>query len=156
MEAELVEGVEFSGSGPGRNWGDTVFRHCSFEDIDSDGLNFDGVMIGCTLSRVQAYWGLFNTATIVNVTFQDCVFPGTSFRGCTLVSCTFLRCRFVRDNLGGSCTVDGCMLTECRFEACEFEHRQGRTQSIFTADNRYYGCKLVACRGLAGVRGLTT
>ena len=114
-DGKLFEEVEFSPRKRHlRDWGDKVFRYCTFEDIDYDGASFDGAMIHCMLRRVTLYWGFFNTATLQSVAFEDCVFPGTSFRGCTFTDCTFTRCRFILDNLGGSCTIDGLPSTACR------------------------------------------
>lgn len=181
-EEKLFEAVEFSPRKRHlREWGDKVFRYCTFEDLDQDGVGFDGMMAYCTLRRVTLYWGFFNTAVLQNVEFEDCTFPGTSFRGCTFTDCTFTRCRFILDNLGGSCTIDGCVLSGCTFRGCTFEHRaataelrepaksadrdrrklprhlseaQRPPQTIFTADNRIHGCTQTGCRGLFGVDGL--
>ena len=179
-DRKLFEEVEFSPRKRHlRDWGDKVFRYCTFEDIDHDGASFDGAMIHCILRRVTLYWGFFNTATLQSVAFEDCIFPGTSFRGCTFTDCTFTRCRFILDNLGGSCTIDGCVLTGCVFSNCTFEHRkttadegepkrdgkprrklpkyltesQRPPQTIFES-NRIHDCRQVGCRGLFGVDGL--
>jgi uncharacterized protein YjbI with pentapeptide repeats len=145
----LVESSEFSpGLGLPESWGDTVFRYCTFDALDIDGINFDGLMDSCTIRRSTFYWGLFNTALLHCVRFEHCIFPGTSFRGCSFVDCAFSDCAFILDNLGGSCTVDGCLIAATHFTGCRFEHRESRANSIFTR-NRVMGSTHVGCTGIA-------
>lgn len=142
--------------GPGREptdrrWGDTIFRYCLLQDLETHGVSFDGAMLSTTLRRVSLYWGLFNTAALIHVRFEACVFPGTSFRGCSLVDCVFVDCRFTLDNLGGPCTIDDCTLANCDFENCRFFHKPGARQSIFTSTNRIYACRQQRCSGIEGI-----
>lgn len=107
----LIENQEFNAKlGAPPLTGDGVFRLCTFEGIDLDGAGFTGVLEGCRLQRSQFYWGLFNTASLIDTHFVACVFPGTSFRGCRLVNCAFADCRFVLDNLGCSASIDDCSI----------------------------------------------
>lgn len=148
----FFEHREFGGDhGLPESWDDSVFSSCTFDGLGVEGLSVDGAMLWCTVRRSEFYWGLFNTAALVNVRFQDCRFPGTSFRGCRMVECTFEHCRFVLDNLGGTCTVDDCILADCVFDNCRFDHKAGERQSVFTPDNRIYGCSQRNTIGLDGV-----
>lgn len=148
----LYEVSEFGGAhGLPDEWGDNVFRFCTFDSLDIDGFGFDGAMMGCTVRRSQFYWGFFNTAVLVDLRFQDCVFPGTSFRGCRIIDCTFERCQFTLSNLGGDCTVDDCTIVGTSFLDCRFDHKPGTRQSIFTHNNRIHGCRQMGCSGLDGV-----
>ena len=146
----LIEGQEFNAKlGAPTLTVEDVFRFCQFDDLDVDGVSFAGMMEGCTFTRATFYWGFFNTTALIDVRFVDCVFPGTSFRGCRLVECAFVNCRFVLDNLGGSATIDECSFTECRFEGCSFERSPRDTGDVVTASNRFYGCQISGCDGLA-------
>lgn len=145
----LIEGQDFTPqSGAPPLTGEDVFRFCQFDNLDVDGVSFAGMMEGCTFTRGRFYWGLFNTASLIDVRFVDCIFPGTSFRGCRFVRCTFESCRFVLDNLGGSATIDDCSFTECRFERCSFKRAPQDKSDVVTASNRFYGCRVTGCEGL--------
>lgn len=148
----LHEYGEFGGvNGLPDEWGEAVFRYCTFDGLHMDGLSFDGAMLWCTFRQSEFYWGFFNTAVLVEVRFQDCIFPGTSFRGCRIIDCTFERCRFALSNLGGDCTVDDCTIAGTTFDDCRFEHKPGTRQSIFTSNNRILACSQRGCTGLDGV-----
>lgn len=147
----LFEHQEYNvDAGPPPEWGDAVFKFCMFEDLDIDGVSFDGEMVSCTLCRVQLYWGFFNVALLANVTFHECVFPGASFRGCHFVECTFKDCRFTLDNLGGACIFDDCTLTECTFSNCSFDP-SSRQPRLFSPSTRLYACTQTNCRGMEGI-----
>jgi uncharacterized protein YjbI with pentapeptide repeats len=149
MPHMMFEGHEFTprGSAPPLSGGD-VFRFCQFDDIDIEGVSYSGVMEGCTFTRGRFYWGLLNVASLIDVRFVDCIFPGTSFRGCRLVQCAFENCRFVLDNLGGSATIDDCSFTECSFERCIFQRAPQDSGDVITPRNRLYACRISKCEGL--------
>ena len=98
------------------------FRYCEFSSASLEGGNFDGVFVSCTFKDIEWYWGLFNTAILVDCRFDNCTFRGTSFSGCRMVECWFKRCRFLRDNLDSSCAASETSVYECRAEDCEGFH----------------------------------
>ncbi len=108
----LYEGLEFTPRlGARRSTARTFSASARSTTSMSTAVSFSGLMEGCTFTRAQLYWGFFNVASLIDVRFVDCVFPGASFRGCRLVQCTFENCRFILDNLGGSATIDDCSFT---------------------------------------------
>ncbi len=144
----LTEHLTYKRSGPDE-WGDAIFRYCTFDAVDDERFNFEGVLQASTFTRCRFYWGLFNTALIDGVRFVDCSFPGTSFRGVRLVDCTFENCRFVLDNLGGDCTIDGSILAACVFDGCVWVAKPGANRDI--TDSRFLGCTFRDCRGFDGL-----
>ena len=118
--ASLHEGTEFTvRSELPRGWEDDVFRYCTFAGLDVEGQAFEGVLSGCTLKDCSWYWGLFNTATFVQVEFHGCVFRGSGFAGCLFAKCRFVDCRFVKDNLGADCRFTECAWYDCEQAGCE-------------------------------------
>jgi uncharacterized protein YjbI with pentapeptide repeats len=158
--AALVESEVFdAGSGPPSDWGETVFRYCTFEGLEIDGLSFDGALHSSTLRGLDLYWAFFNTAVVVESRFEDCIFRGASFRGCHFVATTFVRCRFELDNLGGITSFHDTSLTECTFERCRLAHRadrgEGDKSNHFEAV-RAFACQLTDCTGFEGLPATTT
>jgi uncharacterized protein YjbI with pentapeptide repeats len=156
--AELVESVVFDAQGgPPVEWGETVFRYCTFEGLEIDGLSFDGCLLWSTLRNLDLYWAFFNTATVAKTRFEDCRFRGASFRECRFVNTTFLRCRFELDNLGGVTSFHDTSFTECAFERCRFAQRtdgiEGAGAEPFEAV-RAYACQLTDCTGLDSLQTL--
>ena len=96
-----------------QGWEEAVFKYCNFRKLDIEGCGFEGVLVGCVIEDSDWYWGLFNTATFVNVTFKNCTFRGVGFAGCSFTECNFIKCAFTKDNLGGDCSF-----TENRWYAC--------------------------------------
>ena len=107
------------------NWEESVYRYCTFDRIEHEGLHVTSAFLDCRFESCDLYWALFNTATFVGVEFKDCVFRGCAFSGCCFVECRFDSCSFENDNLGGSCTFD---------------------------DTRWYGCAQTNSQGLDGAR----
>jgi uncharacterized protein YjbI with pentapeptide repeats len=104
------------------------FRHCQFSAASLEGGDFDGVFVACSFKQIEWYWGLFNTAILVDCVFEGCTFRGTSFAGCRMVNCIFRNCRFLSDNLDAPCSAWETSVYGCQFEGCEgsnalFENR---------------------------------
>ncbi len=154
METEaLIEGEEFDRKrGAPSEWsGDTIFRYCTFQDLEADPPSVDGAILCSALARVDHYQVLFNGTLVVNTTFTDCVFRGASFRGTRFIGCTFERCRFIHDNQCSACTFDDCLIVECRFRDCYFEPVTRAGQEPLFSKTRFYGCRET---GTAGVERL--
>jgi uncharacterized protein YjbI with pentapeptide repeats len=118
--ASLHQSTEFVGkSALPTGWEDDVFRYCTFANLDVEGQAFEGVLSSCTLKDSSWYWGLFNTATFVEVEFHECVFRGSGFAGCIFAKCRFVNCKFVKDNLGSGCTFDECSWYDCEQAGCD-------------------------------------
>ena len=118
--ASLHESTDFIGkSALKHKLQDDVFRYCTFDGLNVEGQGFEGIAVGCTFKNSSWYWGLFNTATLVEVEFADCVFRGTAFAGCTFTRCRFVNCRFVKDNLNGNCDFRECSWYDCEQVGCE-------------------------------------
>ena len=98
---------------------DEFFRYCNFSSASLEGGHFDGVFISCSFKDVEWYWGLFNTAVLVDCVFENCTFRGTSFSGCRIVNCTFKNCHFLRDNLNALCSAPETTVYGCISENCE-------------------------------------
>lgn len=149
----LIEGETFDDDNAPPSpieWGDTVFRHCTFEEIDLEGVIFGGIMEGCTFSNSEFYWGLFNVALVAGVRFEECRFRSSSFRGSTFVDCTFKECTFELDNLGSDCTIDDCLMAACAFESCTWTIKQGGDRRDVTR-TRWLGCTQRECTGFDGM-----
>lgn len=144
----LIENEEFTGGGP-ETWGEAAFRYCTFTGVDHDGINFDGILQGCTLTRCRFYWGFFNTALFDTVRFVDCDFPGASFRSVHMIDCTFDRCRFGLSNLGGGCTIDQCLIAATTFDGCTWTTAPGKARDITAS--RFLGCTFPHSRGFEGL-----
>lgn len=148
-EMTLVQDEEFMESG-GRFAalpGETIFAYCSFDDFKISRPSVEGAIIGCAFTRVTWYWELFNTALILDTTFENCVFQGCSFRSVDFVNCTFKRCRFELDNLGGACLFDDCRVVESAFEDCVFVKDERPGAGPLFSKNRFYGCTQRGTRG---------
>ena len=149
----LFENEAFDGGNPGPprdDWRDAVFRYCTFDGIDIEGLSIDGILQGCTFTACKFYWGLFNTTLLASVRFLDCTFPGTSFRGVKFIDCEFERCQFVLDNLGGDCTIDDCVIAATTLTNCSWMSKPSRGKPDIT-DNIWLGCTQTRCRGFEKV-----
>lgn len=121
-----IDSQQFLGTlSKGVGWEENAFRYCTFEGLNEEGGHSTSVFLDCNFVRCEWYWGLFNCAVFVGVTFTECVFRGTSFSGCKFVECEFTRCQFVPDNLGRGCSFD---------------------------DTRWYGCSKRETQGLEHVR----
>lgn len=100
------------------SWDECTFLYCSFDGVRAEGAHVTSVFVDCRLEGCDLYWAHFNLATLVGVTFKDCVFRGCAFNGCRFLECRFEGCSFVNDNLGGGCRFDdgnrwyGCVQTE--------------------------------------------
>jgi hypothetical protein len=129
-----------------RDWDESVFRFCTFDSLELEGLSFAGIMQSCTFTSCQFYWGLFNCALLAEVRFVDCSFPSTSFRTVKLVDCTFERCRFELDNLGGDCTISDCLIASTTFDRCHWIAKPSRGKRDIT-NTRWLGCTQAACTG---------
>jgi uncharacterized protein YjbI with pentapeptide repeats len=158
MMAALVESEVFDAqSGPPADWGETVFRYCTFERLDIEGLSFDGALLWSTLRGLDLYWPFFNTSIVVETRFEDCTFRGASFRGCRFVATTLLRCRFELDNLGGITSFHDTSFTECTFEGCRLVQptdnaKAAKTQTFENV--RSHACQLTDCTGFEGLQAL--
>ena len=111
------------------SWSDHVFRYCEFSNISTEGSEVDSVLIGCRIENCEWYWGLFNLALFVNVTFKGCVFRGTGFSGSKFIECDFIDCRFIKDNLNTNCYFDdnawyGCAQSNCPGLEHEFHNKR--------------------------------
>jgi len=111
------------------SWSDHVFRYCEFSNIRTEGGEVDSVFIGCRIENCEWYWGLFNLALFVNVTFKGCVFRGTGFSGSKFIECAFIDCRFIKDNLNTNCYFDGnawygCAQSDCPGLEHEFHNKR--------------------------------
>jgi uncharacterized protein YjbI with pentapeptide repeats len=100
------------------SWSDHVFRYSAFAGISTEGAEIDSAFLSCKIDNCEWYWGLFNLAIFVEVTFEGCTFRGASFAGCKFIECKFSNCQFLKDNLGGDCSFDdvvwyGCSQTNC-------------------------------------------
>ncbi|MCB2017183.1 MAG: pentapeptide repeat-containing protein [Hydrogenophaga sp.] len=102
------------------NWEECVYRYCTFERFNEDGLHVTSAFLDCRFESCDLYWALFNTAVLVGVGFKNCVFRGCSFSGCCFVECRFDGCSFENDNLGGPCRFD-----ETRWYGCAQSQSQG-------------------------------
>lgn len=112
----LLLSAEFdSENKPGRGWEEGVARYCEFTGLHFDGRGPEGLVADCTFAGCTWYWSLFNTATLVGVTFRNCEFSGVSFAGCRFVECIFEGCRFTVDSFGKPCRFD-----DNRWYACKF------------------------------------
>ena len=98
---------------------DEFYRYCDFSSASLEGGDFDGVFISCSFKDVEWYWGLFNTAILVDCEFENCTFRGTSFAGCRIVNCSFKNCKFLRDNLNALCSAPDTTVYGCQSENCE-------------------------------------
>ena len=96
-----------------------VLRFCQFSSFSLDGGNVETLADGCEFTSIEWYWTLFNCATFVDSSFQDCTFRGISFASCRFVECTFKNCRFIQDNLGGKCSAPGSSFYGCTELNCE-------------------------------------
>jgi uncharacterized protein YjbI with pentapeptide repeats len=144
----LMEHLTYTDSGPSQ-WGEALYRYCTFDGLDNAGLNFTGIMQASTFTRSSFYWGLFNCALLDGVRFVDCTFPGTSFRGVRFMECTFENCRFVLDNMGGDCTIEGSILAACVFDGCVWVTRPEGKRDI--TNSQFLGCTFRNCRGFDGL-----
>jgi uncharacterized protein YjbI with pentapeptide repeats len=151
-------------------WSEHVFRGCTFEGGDLEGIIFGGVMDECTLTGVDLYWAFFNVALVARTRFEDCQFRGASFRGATLVDCTFVRCKFELDNLGSDCTIDDCVIAACAFERCSWiakarsaktAPKKSKSKTAKPAmdkdskrditNSKWLGCTQKGCKGFDGM-----
>ena len=133
-------------------WGDTVYRHCTFDALDLEGVIFGGIMDGCAFTGCEMYWAFFNVALVAGTRFEDCTFLGASFRGCTFVDCKFVDCAFALDNLGSDCTIDDCTMAACTFERCEWATKVSRPAGKRDiTKTRFLGCTQDDCEGFDGM-----
>ncbi|WP_029919982.1 pentapeptide repeat-containing protein [Nevskia soli] len=102
-----------------RQFDETIFRYCTFEDFHAEGGHVAGALLSCTLRNLDIYWGLFNLCLFVECQFENCTFRGTGFTGSRFVECSFIGCRFVKDNLGGDCTFGDARWYQCAQKDCE-------------------------------------
>lgn len=102
-----------------RGYQDDVYRCCSFEGLEIEGEGLDGIVVNCTFRNSSWYWGLFNSATFVDVTFEGCLFRGTGFANCTFTRCRFINCMFSKDNLNGDCRFQECAWYDCVQSECK-------------------------------------
>lgn len=149
----LIENATFDRDTPppaAGNWGEAVFRYCTFENLDLDGLSSDGIIQSCTFTGCQLYWAFFNCTLLAGVRFMDCTFSGASFRTARLIECTFERCNFDLDNLGGDCTFAGCIVVSSSFDRCRWTAKPSRGSRDIT-NTRWLDCKQSACQGFERV-----
>ena len=99
-------------------WSGHVFRYCEFSNISTDGGDMDSVLIECTIENCEWYWGLFNLAVFVKVTFRACTFRGTAFSGSKFIECEFIDCEFIKDNLNADCSFDDIAWYACTQMNC--------------------------------------
>lgn len=99
-------------------WQDHVFQYCTFKNFDTEGGDVDSIFVACRFDDCEWYWGLFNCAVFVQVTFTNCTFRGTAFGGCKFVECEFIGCKFVKDNLDAECSFNGNAWYGCSQEGC--------------------------------------
>ena len=100
---------------------DNVFRYCEFSGFSIDGGHVDGTFIGCTISALDWYWGLFNCCVFVRTRFAKCVFRGAAFPDCRFIDCEFVECQFLDDNLGKGCSADGARVYGSIAKECKGE-----------------------------------
>ena len=99
-------------------WGDRVFRYCTFKGIKIDGGHIDSVFLSCEFHEMYWYWSFFNQALFINTSFTACRFGGVSFADCVFVECEFDHCSLEKNNLGGDCKADNTKFYGCRFDEC--------------------------------------
>ncbi len=117
--ASLHETLDFSGpSAFTRRMQEDTFIHCSFDGLQLEGIGLESVVVGSSFKNCSWYWGIFNTAVLVDVTFVDCTFRGTHFGGATFTRCRFERCRFIEDNLNVGCKFNECFWYDCEQVDC--------------------------------------
>lgn len=140
-------------NGPHRpgEWRDTVYRRCSFDGLELEGIIFDGVMENCAFTSCELYWAFLNVALIAGTRFEACTFRSASFRGSTFVDCEFVDCTFTLDNLGSDCTIDDSLMAACRFERCEWVAKPARNGQRDITRTRWLGCSQTACKGFDGM-----
>lgn len=131
------------------DWGERIFRYCTFDDLSLEGLSHTGILQGCTMTGCDIYWGHFNTALISSVRFLDCRFRGTAFSTAQIIDCTFERCQFTLDNVGGDCTMTKCIVAATMLDNCSWQTKPGKPRSI--TSTRFVGCTQQRCRGLEGL-----
>lgn len=98
-----------------KQWEAGVLRFCEIVGIHFDGGGPEGALLDCTFERCSWYWSLFNTATLVGVTFRSCEFSGVSFSRCRFVECTFEDCKFTVDSFGKPCSLRDNTWYKCAF-----------------------------------------
>lgn len=103
----LIERAQYSHSLPAEELDGSIFRYCTFTDMQLDGLNTDAVFLSCQLIGLDWYWALFNACLFVDTKFEQCTFRGASFLDCRFVDCEFIDCRFEADNFKSACSFDG-------------------------------------------------
>lgn len=131
-------------------WRDCVLRRTTLDAADLEGLMFDGIMDGCTVTSSEFYWGCFIGALIARTRFEACRFPATSFRGTTFIDCEFVDCRFDLCNMGGDCTIDDCTLAACRFIGCTWVTKGPDCKPDVTR-TRFLACTRERCEGFDGI-----
>jgi uncharacterized protein YjbI with pentapeptide repeats len=149
----LIEHESFNpDTGPPRSrlWDDAVFRWCNFSQLALEGKVIRAALLGCELSDIDWYWGLFNTTLLAHTSFRNCVFRGSSFASCEFVQCRFDDCRFVLDNLRGPCSFEDCIVIESVFNKCEIVTTSPRGEPVFV-NSRWYGCRQNECSGFEGL-----
>ena len=148
----LIEHGEFDRDNrpPLNQLDDTIFRSCSFANLEIEGSGLDGALIYCTLRDIDWYWGLFNTAIFLCTRFENCTFRGASFMSCRLLECQFIGCHFALDNLGGPCTFEDCSVVECTFDKCKLILDSPKGRTVFER-TRWYGCTQNDCIGFSGL-----
>jgi uncharacterized protein YjbI with pentapeptide repeats len=102
FEQQVIADAKTLASGLDEN----VFLYCTIKGISLQGGNIDASFLSCTISNLDAYWGIFNMCTFVQCKFEDCTFRGTAFPDCKFVECSFKRCAFLKDNLDAPCNFD--------------------------------------------------
>jgi uncharacterized protein YjbI with pentapeptide repeats len=110
---------------PSVGWREHCFQYCTFIDLVEEGGSIESVFLACDFRNCEWYWGLFNIAVFVGVTFTDCTFRGASFSGCKFVECEFVRCKFTLDNLGGSCSFN-----DSRWYNCSQKDTEGLDSAV--------------------------
>ncbi|MBN3724992.1 pentapeptide repeat-containing protein [Burkholderia sp. Ac-20379] len=105
-EPTLISDIDYDGKLPFGAFPDSVFRYCSFRNVEEYTGSIDGPLLSCRLIDLDMYWALFNGCLAVDSTFENCTFRGVAFASTRFLNCTFINCRFENDSLGKPCTFD--------------------------------------------------
>ncbi|WNL45777.1 hypothetical protein RKE25_20575 [Dyella sp. BiH032] len=109
----------------GVSWDEQAFVFCEFRNIVGEGTHISSIFVDCGFDQCDMYWGMFNIATFVGVSFRHCVFRGCLFPDCRFVECRFEACLFTVDSFGA-----GCDFRDSRWYGCTQDGTHGLSTAL--------------------------